>query len=251
MNPLALITGAGTGIGRALAQRLIDRGCDVLAIGRRADLLESLAAGHPGRVHALPLDIAANDAPRRILAALGDRAPRFVVHNAATLDPAGPLARLDRAAFHAHLETNLTAPLFVTQALLPRMARGARVLHVSSGAAHHALNGWGPYCISKAALHMLTQCWNAELEERGILVGSARPGVVDTPMQAGIRDLTPETFPDVASFRRLKSDGALLPPDTVARFLAWMLMDADDEQFAGAERDIRDAALAERWGVAD
>ena len=248
MNPIALVTGAGTGIGRALARKLIERGCDVLAVGRRAAPIESLVAEHPGRVTTLPLDIAADDAPQRLLAALGESGPRFVVHNAATLDPAGPLARLDRTAFRAHLETNLTAPLFVTQALLPCMEPGARVLHVSSGAAHHALNGWGPYCMSKAALHMLTQCWNAELKEHGVLVGSARPGVVDTPMQATIRDLTPEAFPDVESFRRLKSDGALLPPETVARFLAWMLLDADDEQFSAAERDIRDAALAKLWG---
>lgn len=248
MNPLALITGAGSGIGHALAHTLIERGCDVLAIGRRAALLEALAAEHPNRVTALPLDIAATDAPQRILAALGERAPRLIVHNAAALDPAGPLATLDRKAFAAHLETNLTAPLFITQALLPRLPRGARVLHISSGAAHHALNGWGPYCMSKAALHMLTQCWNAELQTAGVLVGSARPGVVDTPMQAGIRDLTPEAFPDVESFRRLKADGALLPPETVARFLAWMLLDADDEQFSGAERDVRDAALAKLWG---
>jgi benzil reductase ((S)-benzoin forming) len=247
MNPLALVTGAGTGIGRALSQRLIARGCDVLAIGRRTVPLESLAADHPGRVTTLPLDIAADDAPRRILAALGDQTLRFVVHNAATLEPAGPLAQLDRAAFRAHLETNLTAPLFVTQALLPHMEPGARVLHVSSGAAHHALSGWGPYCMSKAALHMLTQCWNAERKDHGVLVGSARPGVVDTPMQATIRDLTPEAFPDVESFRRLKSDGALLPPETVARFLAWMLLDADDEQFSAAERDIRDSTLAKQW----
>lgn len=247
MNPLALITGAGTGIGRALAQQLIQRGCDVLAIGRRVQPLESLAAEYPTRVTPLPLDLAADDAPQRILTALGARAPRFVVHNAATLNPAGPLEGLERSAFRAHLDTNLTAPLFVTQSLLPRLQAGARVLHVSSGAAHAALSGWGPYCISKAALHMLTQCWNAELKERGVLVGSARPGVVDTPMQADIRALTPEAFPDVESFRRLKTDGALLPPETVARFLAWMLLDADDEQFAGAERDVRDAELVRLW----
>jgi len=248
MSPLALITGAGTGIGRALALALVERGCDVLAIGRRAGPLESLAAERPGRVTALPLDVADDDAPRRILAVLGERAPRLVVHNAATQEPTGPLAGLARSAFRAHLETNLLAPLFITQALLPRLPRGARVLHVSSGAAHRPIAGWGPYCVSKAALHRLTQCWNTELKEAGVLVGSARPGVVDTPMQAGIRALTQDAFPDVEAFRRMKADGALLPPETVARFLAWMLLDADDAQFSAAERDVRDAELAPLWG---
>ena len=181
MNPLALVTGAGTGIGRALALRLIARGCDVLALGRRAAPLESLAAEHPGRVTTLALDVS------------------------------------------------------------------GRVLHISSGAAHRALAGWGPYCMSKAALHMLTQCWNAELGPRNVLVGSARPGVVDTPMQETIRGLTSEDFPDVEAFRRMKREGALLPPEDVARFLAWMLLDANAEQFAGAERDIRDADIEPLW----
>ncbi len=247
MNPLALVTGAGTGIGRALALRLIARGCDVLALGRRAAPLESLAAEHPGRVTTLALDVSGREAPARIVAALGERTPRFVVHNAATLEPAGPLENLDRGAFAAHLETNLAAPLFVTQALLPRLEAGARVLHISSGAAHRALAGWGPYCMSKAALHMLTQCWNAELGPRNVLVGSARPGVVDTPMQETIRGLTSEDFPDVEAFRRMKREGALLPPEDVARFLAWMLLDANAEQFAGAERDIRDADIEPLW----
>jgi benzil reductase ((S)-benzoin forming) len=247
MNPLAIVTGAGTGIGRALAERMIACGCDILAIGRRATHLESLAAAHPARVAALPLDVAAADAPRRVLDALGERQARFVVHNAAALEPAGPLEKLDRSAFGSHMETNLVAPLFLTQALLPRLEEGARVLHVSSGAAHRAINGWGPYCVSKAALHMLTQCWNAELDARRVLVGSARPGVVDTPMQQTIRDLSPEDFPDVEAFRRMKSDGALLPPEDVARFLAWMLLDADAERFAGAERDIRDPDIEPLW----
>lgn len=247
MNPLALITGAGSGIGRALAERLIARGCDVLAIGRRTEPLQSLAAEHPGRVTTRPLDIAAPDAPQCLLDALDDRTLHYLVHNAATLDPAGPLEKLDRGAFTAHLETNLTAPLFITQALLPRLAAGARVLHISSGAAHRAIGGWGPYCISKAALHMLTQSWNTELAGRNVLVGSARPGVADTPMQATIRALTPEAFPNVEAFRRMKDEGALIPPEEVGRFLAWMLLDADAEQFAGAERDIRDEGLEAYW----
>ena len=247
MRPLALITGAGTGIGHALSTHLISRGCDILAVGRRAAPLQALADAHPGRVTAVPLDIATPDAPAALRAAVAERPLRFVVHNAATLEPAGPLATLDRAAFQAHLDTNLSAPLFITQALLPAMREGARVLHISSGAAHHALQGWGPYCVSKAALHMLTQSWNAELGERGILVGSARPGVVDTPMQSTIRSLAPAVFPRVAAFQQMKAEGALLAPDTVGRFLTWMLLDANAQQFSEAERDIRDEEFTGLW----
>lgn len=247
MNPLAIVTGAGSGIGAALSERLVQRGCTVLAIGRRAAPLQALAERHAGQVETLALDVGAADAPARLLAALAGRAPAFVVHNAAVLGPAGPLATLEREAFRQHWETNLLAPLFLTQALLPVLAAGARILHVSSGAAHHALSGWGPYCISKSALHMLYQCWREELRERNILVGSARPGVVDTPMQAEIRALDETAFPDVDAFRKLKENGQLTTPETVARFFAWLLLDADAAQFREHENDIRDAELATRW----
>jgi benzil reductase ((S)-benzoin forming) len=247
MSKHYIVTGAGSGIGRALTEHLAARDGRVLAVGRRAALLHSLAAAHPGRVEALALDVTADNAPASLLAALDGRSVDGVVHNAAVLGPAGPLAATAREAFRQHLETNLTAPLFLTQALLPNLAAGARVLHVSSGAAHHPLAGWGPYCISKAALHMLYQCWRVELRERGILVGSARPGVVDTPMQAEIRALDPSTFPDVEAFRQLKSEGQLAAPATVARFLAWLLLEADAAQFAEHENDIRDASLMPRW----
>lgn len=247
MSSIAIVTGAGSGIGAALTAQLVARGCTVLAIGRRAALLDALAARHAGKVETLALDVSAEDAPAAVLAALDGRAPHYLVHNAAVLGPAGPLAGVQRAAFRQHWETNLAAPLFLTQALLPVLAAGARILHVSSGAAHHPLAGWGPYCISKSALHMLYQCWREELRERNILVGSARPGVVDTPMQAEIRALDEAAFPDVDAFRKLKENGQLTSPDTVGRFLAWLLLDADAAQFREHENDIRDAELARRW----
>ncbi|THF63178.1 SDR family NAD(P)-dependent oxidoreductase [Pseudothauera nasutitermitis] len=247
MSALAIVTGAGSGIGEALSARLVERGDTVLAIGRRPAPLQALAERHRGRVETLALDVGAEDAPQRVLAALGGRAPARVVHNAGVLAPAGPLTEVERADFTAHLQTNLLAPLFLTQALLPVLAPGARILHISSGAAHHPLAGWGPYCVSKSALHMLYQCWREELRERGILVGSARPGVVDTPMQAQIRKLAEADFPDVEAFRQLKANGQLATPDTVARFLCWLLFDADAARFSERENDIRDAALAPLW----
>ncbi|PTD95859.1 SDR family NAD(P)-dependent oxidoreductase [Pseudothauera lacus] len=244
---LAIVTGAGSGIGLALAEALIARGCRVLAIGRRAALLDALVSRHPADAEALALDLADADAPARVLAALGGRSPQWVVHNAGVIEPAGPLATLDREAFRRHWETNLAAPLFLTQALLTQLQAGARILHISSGAAHNALAGWGPYCISKSALHMLYQCWHEELRERGIVVGSARPGVVDTPMQATIRALDETAFPDVDAFRQLKARGQLATPETVARFLTWLLLDADDARFGNHENDIRNAELAPLW----
>jgi NAD(P)-dependent dehydrogenase (short-subunit alcohol dehydrogenase family) len=95
---------------------------------------------------------------------------------------------VDRAGFEETLQTNAVAPLFLTQALLPALRAGSRVLHISSGAAQRPFPSWGAYCASKAALHMLYGVLAAELGASGVAFGSVRPGVVDTPMQDRIRE---------------------------------------------------------------
>lgn len=234
----AVVTGGGTGIGQALGEELARRGLHVLAVGRRAEPLRALASRFPGRIEPLAADVGAPEGRAAVAAALGtDVKLRFLVHNAATLAPVGPLRELCPDALRAHLAVNLEGPLFLTQQLLPMLA-GGRVLHVSSGAAHHAYAGWGPYCMSKAALHMLYQVWREELAGSAIRIGSARPGVVDTPMQALIRATPPERFPRVARFEQLHREGQLRRPAEVARFLAWLLLATDDAAFEAAEWDI-------------
>lgn len=233
-----VVTGGGTGIGRALCEELARRGFHVLAVGRRMEPLQALASRFPDRIEPLAADVASPEGRKAVAAALGaDAELRFLVHNAATLAPVGPLRDLCPEALRAHLAINLEGPLFLTQLLLPMLA-GGRVLHVSSGAAHHAYAGWGPYCMSKAALHMLYQVWREELAGSAIRIGSARPGVVDTPMQALIRATPPERFPGVTRFEQLHREGQLRRPAEVAQFLAWLLLATDDAAFEAAEWDI-------------
>jgi len=91
------------------------------------------------------------------------------------------------------------------------------------------------------------QCWRNELQERGILVGSVCPGVVDTPMQEAIRGFDETTFPLVEKFRAFKTDGELESPERVARFLGWLLLEAPEATFTELELDIRDTSLQPRW----
>ncbi|WP_290650772.1 SDR family NAD(P)-dependent oxidoreductase, partial [Aquisalimonas sp.] len=140
------------------------------------------------------------------------------------------------------------APLFLTQALLDRLQGGGRVLHISSGAAHHGYAGWGSYCASKAALHMIYQVLREELQDRGIAVGSVRPGVVDTPMQALVREQPPERFPMVQRFLDLHATGQLEDPQDVARFTAWLLLDVDETAYSAEEWSFTEPSHRERWG---
>lgn len=248
LQSLAVVSGAGTGIGRALTHALAKLGISVLGIGRREHLLQETRAAFPERIRILAADLA-TDAGRR---AVVDHLPPnthigLVVHNAATLQPVAPLLDVDPTAWIDHMAINVHAPLFLTQLMVPHMRAGSRILHVSSGAAHNPYRGWGAYCTSKAALHMIYQVLREELHERGILIGSARPGVVDTPMQGEVRASSPEVFPDLQRFVDLKDEGRLQAPDQVAKFLTWLLLDVEDERFSVQEWDVRDAAHHDEW----
>jgi NAD(P)-dependent dehydrogenase (short-subunit alcohol dehydrogenase family) len=235
----AVITGAGSGIGRALARELAAHGHDVIAIGRHEDTLKATAHGHNG-ITPLAGDVGDPTERARIAHALSDRHLGFVVHNAGRLEPVGDLAKINLAEWRKTMAVNVEAPLFLTQALLELMSHGARVLHVSSGAAHRPTRGWGAYCATKASSYMVYRLLADELAQRGIAVGSLRPGVVDTPMQTHIRSLAVDQFPDVERFRALKRDGLLVAPEDVARFAYDLLVATSQEQFTRAEWDIRE-----------
>jgi NAD(P)-dependent dehydrogenase (short-subunit alcohol dehydrogenase family) len=236
--PVAVLTGASSGIGYALAKRLAPSH-SVVAVARRAEPLQQLAREHP-RIEPCVADVAKPDDPARIAAAVGDRAVGYLIHNAGTLEPVGPLLEQPPEAIRQSLAVNVEGPLALTRALFSRMAQGSRILHISSGAAHRALPGWGAYCTSKAALYMVYEVLKAELAGSGVVIGSLRPGVVDTPMQALIRRQAAEDFPAVEQFRALKANNQLTTPDDCARFIAAVLLDTDAGRFTGREWDIRE-----------
>ncbi|MEU6444862.1 SDR family oxidoreductase [Streptomyces sp. NPDC047046] len=180
-----LITGAGTGIGRATARAFAEQGARVWAVGRRPGPLAETAEGTGGRVVPLPVDVTTPDGPARIAAALAAETPYLdvLVHNAGVVCSAA-LADLDPAAVRAQTETNLLAPAFLTQALLPSLrASGAGVvLNVTTSADGRAWPGSSVYAATKAGLESLTRSWAVELAPHGIRVCAVAPGAVDTPI---------------------------------------------------------------------
>jgi len=187
-DPLNVITGAGTGIGRALALRWAEQGRPVLAIGRRREPLEAIAKTQPA-IRLCAADVSTESGQAAIEAAVGDSSVGTLIHNAGVLEPVGPLLDQSAEAIRAHLAINLEAPIALTGRLKPRMVADGRIMHLSSGAAHRGLPGWGAYCISKAALSMAYAVLSEELAESSVQIASLRPGVVDTPMQSLIRAL--------------------------------------------------------------
>ena len=163
------------------------------------------------------------------------------------LQPIGPLSDIDLGAWRESVATNVEAPLFLTQGMLPKMQYGGRIMHISSGAAHRAMVGWGAYCASKSALYMIYEALSEELWNKHVFVGSVRPGVVDTPMQELIRQQPPELFPSVSRFIKLKENEQLYKPEDAADFILWALLETGDKQFVGQEWNIGDEEHTKRW----
>ena len=183
-TPIALVTGASAGLGRALASALDRRGrrlvVDARDDARLATTVDSFA--RPDLVTVVPGDVADPDHRRALAEAVGGRLDLLVL-NASTLGPS-PLPRLAELApeeFEAILRTNAVAPLALVQLLLPALrSAGGTVVAISSDAAVEAYEGWGGYGASKSALDRLAAV--LAVEEPEIRVYSVDPGDMATDM---------------------------------------------------------------------
>ena len=190
--PLALVTGASRGLGRALAAGLAREGYDLIIDARNAADLDAAAAGirdaaaggNPGGVTAIAGDIT-DPAHRAALLRAAQAAGRLdlLVNNAGTLgaSPLPALADYPVADLRTAFEVNVIAPIALTQLLLPLLrASGGAVLNITSDAAVEAYAGWGGYGAAKAALEQASNVLAAE--ELAVRVWWADPGDIRTDM---------------------------------------------------------------------
>ncbi|WP_133131062.1 SDR family NAD(P)-dependent oxidoreductase [Legionella yabuuchiae] len=239
-----IITGGGSGIGRALALNLAKREQSVLIIGRREKPLAETAAMH-SNLSFLCADVASREGRQRINQHLkSQQVLKGLIHNAGTIEPIAPITDIKELEWRINMATNVEAPLFLTQ-LLREPLKNGRILNIGSGAAYFAVKGWAAYCVSKAALAMLTKCW--QLEVNDIVFASVMPGIIDTDMQALIRNANSMDHEKLEFFKTLKQDNKLLSPETVALFLCWLLMDIDEKRFQSQEWDIYDTTHHSDW----
>ncbi len=244
MNDIHLVTGASSGIGRALCKDLAERGLNVLGIARRGTELEELRDEHPNEIQILSADLSYPIGWQSVVDRVrGQHQVSSLTHSAA-IATKGYLKDISLKSYREMMAINLEAPIFLTQALLPHFCHGARILHLSSGAAHRAVKYGGLYCITKAALLMTYRAWNADFPNGEIVVGSARPGVVDGPMQDIARS---GDYPGVEMFREFKEKGMLIQPSRVAEFLGWLLLRTSDEEFVSQDWNIFDESHHARW----
>lgn len=241
MRPLALITGASRGIGRAVARALARDHALVLS-GRDRGALTGLAAelAAHGEAHVIACELA--EPAARVdfiaeLAALSERlgAPVQVLVNNAGAASSAPLARTDDALWSGAIALNLDAPFALTRALVPGMVRAGwgRVINVASTAALKGYAYTAAYSASKAGLLGLTRALAVELASKGVTVNAVCPGFTDTDIVAraaeNIQATTGRSQDEARkALARFSPQGRLRSPEEVAALIAYLASPAAD-----------------------
>ena len=221
-----IVTGGGSGIGAATARQLGAVGAPVVLVGRRAEPLNEIAAqitAGGGQALCVPADLADPASPRRITDACLARYGRIdgLVNNAAVVRHM-PLAEWDTACFDEHVATNVRAPFFLIQAVLPALRESPvrSVVNIGSSSGTLRRVGQSVYGMTKSALDYLTQTLAGELAPLGIRVNSISPGPIDTPIHATWADDLAEAYRWLGSQVPLGRIGA---PEEVAVWITLLL----------------------------
>ena len=246
----ALVTGAGRGIGRAIAIGLAQAGADVLVTARSADevaytvaAIEAAAPG-AGKARMMTADIADNRQRQQVIdAGLARGRVDVLINNAATVEPLGASAAIWAGDLRQAFEVNVIAPAVLAAAVVPGMvaAGWGRIVNVSSAIVDSpaSMVGGNAYAATKSALEAHSRNLAAELAGTGVTVNVYRPGGVDTAMQAWIRSQDPARIGAALRDRFLESyaSGSLLTPQASAAALLAHLLGPDAER-TGAIWDL-------------
>jgi NAD(P)-dependent dehydrogenase (short-subunit alcohol dehydrogenase family) len=239
---IALVTGASRGLGRNTAIALARKGVDVIgtyhsnraeadataaaiaALGRKAAMFQ-LDTGDVARFPAFTADL------KQALAAKWGRANFDYLVNNAGIGVHSPFAETSEADFDRLMDIHLKGVFFLTQALLPLIADGGRIVNASSGLTRFALPGYAAYAAMKGAVEVLTRYLAKELGPRGIAVNTIAPGAIETDFGGGaVRD-NKQVNAFVASVTALGRPGL---PDDIGPAVAALL--TEDNRWINAQR---------------
>lgn len=245
---VAIVTGGGRGLGRAIAETLAGFGASVVVASRNAPELDDVVkairkAG--GRALAQTADVSdERQVEELVLAAERWVGPTTIlVNNAGTIEPLVTLSRSDPALWLRNIAVNIGGTYMPTRAILPGMLeRGAgRIVNVTSTSATNPGRGWTAYSAGKAGVVQMTRSLALEIDATGVTVCAYNPGPLDTEMQERLRR-TNEDFARADEFRQLQKEGRLRDPKRAARDVAYLVLPTTERN--GAHVQHEDAELA-------
>lgn len=234
---VAIVTGAGRGLGRASSIEMAKEGASLIILSRTLSELRETAKtiiDSGGDVLYLKADISKpNDIERVVETAVKNfRVIDILMNNAAIVGPVSPVFLIDEKDWNEVIDINLRGPYLLSKAVVPLMIKQGRgkIINVTSGLGGIVMPFFGVYSVSKAGLIHLTKIMSEELEQYYIQVNGLDPGVMDTRMQEEIRNLGPGVLGNEVynEFLSMKERGILKLPEKVARLAVFLASEGSD-----------------------
>ncbi|MCC7450665.1 MAG: SDR family oxidoreductase [Anaerolineae bacterium] len=228
VNQVALITGSGRGLGRAVALALAAAGMRVAILARSTDEVAETAtlirqAG--GQVLSFTMDVTDQPAVEQMIKTVEHNLGPIdlLINNAAVVHPLGPVWSVDPDEWWQSMNINLRGPFLCTRSVLPGMIarHKGRIINVSSGAGMETVPNWSAYITSKAALIRLTELIAAETKAYGITVLAIDPGPVRTAMTVYVME-SDEGQQWMPQFRRIFDEKRDVTPERVVELVLFI-----------------------------
>ncbi|MEW6333241.1 MAG: SDR family NAD(P)-dependent oxidoreductase [Thermodesulfobacteriota bacterium] len=231
-DKVAIITGAGRGLGRSVALALARQGAKVVLASRSQDEIDHLAQQLRAlrrETIAVPTDVSEEEQVNRLVDKTLETygTVDILFNNAGVRGPIGPIQQISLSDWEQVLKVNLTSAFLCSKAVLPTMMekRGGKIINVVTTLTLRP--NLTPYMVAKAGLIHFTKQIARELKEYNIQVNCIHPGVMDTRMQEEIRKAGTRAI-GTDMFERLKEEGLLKSPDEPAKLILFLASAAAD-----------------------
>ena len=241
-----LVTGAGTGIGRAIATAFFEKGAQVMIAGRTEKTLQETASMMQphSRCAVCTADMRITQDMDRLIQETDQRfGPIDILVNNAGIYPNKRVVDMEPEEWDAVMETNLRGPFLLCQAVARQMIeKGARgkIINITSGAHRSARKGAAHYASSKAALTMFTKVLALELSEYGINVNTVSPGLIDVGPQMPVTQEYKDSLVKMIPWQRMGR------PEEIAKAVLFVASD-DAEYITGESLEVDGGAGAGRY----
>jgi len=221
---IAYITGTSSGIGKALAEQLLEEGHTVIGLSRKQSI-QHLNYDH------VKIDLSDLKSVNQFDFSLNLVEDVVLVNNAGIIGAIKPIGQHIGEEIIELANVNIIAPQILVNKFINKYQgfnNKYQIVNMSSGAGKHPIDAWSTYCASKAAIDLFSETIAQELKSRNYHnwhVFSIAPGVVDTPMQSEIRLSSPKAFLNRQKFIDLKDNNELETPESVAQKLYDVILD--------------------------